>query len=219
MVPYRDIENLRGGSTIEITQIVEELESISKTATRVPGLRGRAIVDLDRLVGVGEELQSSIPADIQEAGEILKQKESVVNQAHLEARRIKEAAETEARELTTASHHEHQAKVDETEIVKAAASKAEEINQQALQESQEIVQDAQRRAFRIADESEAASASRREGADQYARETLFELEERLAGLLGQVRKGIDALGLETDARVPNRTERVAEPVQEAVAVS
>ena len=44
---------------------------------------------------------------------------------------------------------------------------------------------------------------RREGADQYAKETLFDLEERLASQLGQVRRGIDTLGLEVDNRVPS----------------
>ena len=48
-----------------------------------------------------------------------------------------------------------------------------------------------------------ASSVRRDGADQYARETLFDLEERLAGLLGQVRKGIDSLGIEAGTTVQN----------------
>ena len=41
--------------------------------------------------------------------------------------------------------------------------------------------------------------SRREGADHYAREVLFNLEEQLAEILGQVRKGIDALKLDVEA--------------------
>jgi vacuolar-type H+-ATPase subunit H len=161
------------------------------------------MVDMDRLVQVSEELRSSIPSDIQEAREILRQKESILNQTHLESRRIKEAAEQEAVSLTAAAQQEQETRVDETEIVKSAQSKAEQINQQALQEAQQIVQDAQRRSYRILDEAEAASTTRREGADQYARETLFDLEERLAGLLGQVRKGIDTLGFEVEARVPS----------------
>jgi vacuolar-type H+-ATPase subunit E/Vma4 len=161
------------------------------------------MVDQERLTRVGEELAHSIPSDILEAKEILKQKESIVSQAHLEAKRIKEAAGQEAMAMTNASQQEHLARVDETEIVKAGESKAEELNQEALQESQQIVQDAQRRAYRILDEAEAVSATRREGADQYARETLFDLEERLAGQLGQVRKGIDALGFGVETRVTN----------------
>ena len=202
------------GSTIEIEKIIQEVEAISNSATRVPGLRRRVMIDLDRLISVGEDLKSSVPSDIQEAREVLKQKESIVNQAHLESRRVKESAEQESQELMTASHQEHQSRVDETEIVKAAEAKAEEINQQALQDAQQIDQDAQRRSYRILEEAEATAGSRREGADQYARETLFELEERLSVLLGQVRKGIDALGLDVEARTADRSPTVAETLEE-----
>jgi hypothetical protein len=190
-------------SVIDIVQIIEELESIASSATKVPGLRRRVMVDMDRLVAVGGELRSSIPSDIQEAREILRQKESILNQTQLEARRIKEAALQEALSTRTSAEEEKQTKVDETEILKVAEAKADQVGQQGAQEAQQIMQDAQRRAYRIIDEAEAASTARREGADQYARETLFNLEERLAGLLGQVRKGIDALGIEVEARIPS----------------
>ena len=143
-------------------------------------------------------MRSSIPASVQEAGEILKQKESIINQAQLEARRVKEAAEQECQAIVASAREEQRARVDETEIVKAAETKAGETNQQALQEAQQVVQDAQRRAYRMVDEAEAAAAARREGADQYARESLFNLEERLSEQVGQVRRGIDALGLEVE---------------------
>ena len=145
------------------------------------------MVDLDRLVSVGEALRDSIPADMQEAREVLKQKDSIINQAHLESRRVKEAAQ-----------QEQMSRVNETEIVKAAETKAEEVHQEGLQGAQQTTQEAQRRAYRIADEADTAATARRDGADQYARETLFDLEERLASLLGQVREGIDVLGLEVE---------------------
>ena len=87
--------------------------------------------------------------------------------------------------------------------LKEAEQKGEQIHQAALQEAQEITQNAQRRAYEIMEEAEALVINRREGADQYARETLFELEERLAGVLAQVRRGIDTLGLEVDVKIPS----------------
>ena len=114
--------------------------------------------------------------------------------------RVKESAEREAITVTAAAREEQASKVDETEIVKGAHIKAEETNQGALQEAQEIVQDAQRRAYHIVEEAESVASMRREGADQYAREVLFNLEEQLAEVLGQVRRGIDALRLEASAQ-------------------
>ncbi len=188
---------------MDVVELIEELEGVIGSATRVPGLGKRVIVDSERLASIVQALQTSIPSDIQEAKEILRQKESLLNQTQLEATRIKESAAREVQLITNAAIQEQESKVDETEIVKEAQSKAQEVNQDALQESQQIIQDAQRRAYRIMDEAEAAAATRREGSDQYARETLFDLEERLSKLTGQVRRGIDALGAEAEAKMPS----------------
>ena len=180
-------------------QIVEELQTLVETGTRVPGFRRKVLIDIDRLDALGEELKVSIPAYIQEAEEILKQKESILNQAALEAQRIKTSAEQEAQVVTSAADETYETKVGESEVVKASEERADGIKDEAMTEAQQIVQDAQRRAYRIVDEAEAVAGTRREGADQYAREILFSLEERLAEVLGQVRRGIDALNLEVNA--------------------
>ena len=180
-------------------QIVEGLQTLVETGTRVPGFRRKVLIDIDRLDALGEELKVSIPACIQEAEEILKQKESILNQAALEAQRIKTSAEQEAHAVTSAADETHETKVGESEVVKASEERADGIKDEAMTEAQQIVQDAQRRAYRIVDEAEAAAGTRREGADQYAREILFSLEERLAEVLGQVRRGIDALNLDVEA--------------------
>ena len=170
------------------------------------------MVDPERLSKVVKDVASAIPADIQEAQEIIRQKESIINQAHLEGRRMKESGEREAEALMNAAQQEQLTRIDETEIVKGAEDKSQEINQQALQEAQQIVQDAQRKAYRIIDEAEAVSGTRREGADQYAREILFDLEERLADQLGQVRRGIDVLGLEVGTNGVGTNGVAAKPV-------
>ena len=131
--------------------------------------------------------------------EILKQKESILNQAALEAQRIKTSAEQEAQVVTSAADETYETKVGESEVVRASEERADGIKDEAMTEAQQIIQDAQRRAYRIVDEAEAVAGTRREGADQYAREILFSLEERLAEVLGQVRRGIDTLNLEVDA--------------------
>ena len=178
--------------------VIEELQSLVDTGTRVPGFRRKVLVDVDHLEALVEELRSSVPASFEEAEEILKQKESIINQVTLEARRIKGAAEQEAQAMTVAAERSHQSKVDESEIVKSSEGKAQVIQDEAMVEAQQIVEDAQRRAYRFMDQAEASANNRRDGADQYAREILFSLEERLAEVLGQVRRGIDALNLEVE---------------------
>ncbi len=198
-------------------QIVQELQSIVVEGTRVPGFRGRVMIDIDRLDTLGRELSNSVPAYIQEAEEIVKQKDSIINQAALEAQRVKSSAEQQAMSLTSEAQDEYQSKVAESEIIKAAEERGEVIKNDAMTEAQNIVQDAHRMAYRIIDEAEALANSRREGADQYAREILFGLEERLADLLGQVRRGIDALNMEVTAQRPEvaKAKEAAGAVQAA----
>ena len=165
-------------------------------------MRKKVMVDVDRLSAVTEQLSRTIPADILEAKEMLKQKDSVLNHTQLEARRIRDEAADEAEQIMSAAREEHASKVNDAEVLRAAQEKADQTNQSAMQEAQQIIQDAQRKAYRLIDEAERVASERREGADRYARETLFDIEERLSGMLGQVRRGIDTLGVEVEAQAP-----------------
>ena len=181
---------------MDMDAIVGEMQAIVDDGTRVPGFKNRLMVDIDRLSALENMIQTSIPASIREAATIIAQKESIVNQAYLEAQRMKKTAEQEASGIAQAAQEEHQAKVDESTIVASSQAKAEQIQGGAMTEAQQILQDAQRKAYRLLSEAEASAQGRIEGADQYAREVLFGLEERMSETLSQVRRGIDSLKTE-----------------------
>ena len=181
---------------MDMDAIIGEVQAIVDDGTRVPGFRNRLMVDVDRLSALEHMIQTSIPASIREAATVIAQKESIVNQAYLEAQRMKKAAEQEASGVAMAAQEEHQAKVDESTIVASSQAKAEQIQGGAMTEAQQITQDAQRKAYRLLSEAEASAQARIDGADQYAREVLFGLEERMSETLSQVRRGIDSLKTE-----------------------
>ena len=187
---------------MSMSTILDNVDSLITSSTRVPGFRRKVMIDVERLSELRQELDTSMPASVQEAHEVLKQKESIIKQAYLEAQRLKDTAEREAAALTAAAHREHQAKVDQAEIVRTAHAKAEEITMAAEQEAEQASEEARQRAGRAVREADAAATSRREGADQYSREVLFHLEERLSQVLGQVRRGIDVLQEEIEETVP-----------------
>ncbi len=83
----------------------------------------------------------------------------------------------------------------ETEVANAAEVRAEEIVDKAKRDGEAHTQDADRRLNAIIQEAEDQAEQRRSGADAYAREVLFTLEESVSDTLGQVRKGIDLLGI------------------------
>ncbi len=184
---------------MDFDQALQELQQLYASSSRVPGFRKKVMVDADEFAAVLNNIRTVMPADVQEARQILLQKDSILNQAYLEAQRVKTTAEEEVAAELKAAREEHQVKVGESEVTRTATTKAQETMDHAMSEAEDIVQDAQKRAYRIISESEDVAAARREGADQYAREVLFSLEEQLSEILGQIRRGIDTLRPEVDA--------------------
>jgi hypothetical protein len=88
---------------------------------------------------------------------------------------------------------------DQERMIRAAHEKAQAIVTEATSKHQELVDDHEivERARKTADiilrEAEERARKVREGADQYAMQLLGELEARLSGALGSVRKGREAL--------------------------
>jgi len=194
---------------LDFAQAIQDLQSLHNSSNRVPGLRKKVMVDGDRFTELITILKGSLPANVQEAEEILKQKDSMLNQAYLEAQRIKSTVEQQVSDEIEAARQEHAAKVGESEIVKAAEIRGQEIRDEAMVEAQEIVQDAQKRAVRTQSETDSYAATRRDGADQYAREVLFSLEEQLSEILGQIRRGIDSIRADSEISAPDIEIRVS----------
>jgi vacuolar-type H+-ATPase subunit H len=88
---------------------------------------------------------------------------------------------------------------DQERMIRAAQEKAQAIVTEATSKHQELVDDheiverARKTAEVILREAEERARKVRDGADQYAMQLLSELEGRLSGALGSVRKGREAL--------------------------
>jgi hypothetical protein len=106
---------------------------------------------------------------------------------------------------------------DQERMLRAAQEKAQAIVSEATEKHQELVEDheiaqrARKTAEVILREAEERARKVREGADQYAMQLLGELEARLSGALGSVRKGREALA--------PRAQQPAAPLAEAAAKS
>ena len=88
---------------------------------------------------------------------------------------------------------------DQERMIRAAQEKAQAIVSEATSKHQELVEDheiverARKTAEVILREAEERARKVRDGADHYAMQLLGELEARLSGALGSVRKGREAL--------------------------
>ncbi len=191
---------------MDFEQALQELQQLYASSSRVPGFGRKVMVDADMFTSVINNLQMAMPADVQEAREVLRQKDSILNQAYLEAQRVRSTVEEEVASHIAAATREHQERVSDSEVLKAAEAQGVKIRDDAMSSSEEIVQDAQRKAYAIVSEAEDIAASRRDGADQYSREVLFSLEEQLSEVLGQIRRGIDTLKPSLESPIPHNSQ-------------
>lgn len=184
-----------------MTQL-EDLEAMI-TGGRVPGT-ARTLVNLAKVTTVINEIKAELPTQINEAEGIVRQKEAIIKQAELEARRIRayadeeattirQLAEEQSSTLLTSSQAEAHRMVENTEITRVATENAAATESEARTRAGKMIDDAENRVNGILNEANTQAEQRRKGADNYAREVLFALEERVADTLGQVRGGIDLL--------------------------
>jgi len=174
---------------MDILTQVEQLEQLAGSGARVPGTR-KVLMDLDRVMELVDQMRLGIPKDILEAETILEKREAVINQALLDARRIKASAEEESR-----------TKVDDNEIVRQAEAQAEESLAEAKRRSTALVQDAQRKAHETVQEANSFGETRITEANRYTLEALYNLEEHLSSVLNTVRRGLDSLEEQKETKV------------------
>jgi vacuolar-type H+-ATPase subunit H len=189
---------------------LEDLEAIIVKG-RVPGT-ARTLVNLEKITAAINEMKDEMPTQMNEAEGVVRQKDAIIKQAELEARRIRayadeeattirQLAEEQSNTLLTTSQEEARRMVQENEITRVALEEATEIEADAQRRARTLIDDAETSVNNIVNEAETTSDQRRKDADRYAREVLFTLEERIADMLGQVRGGLDLLGARPTANV------------------
>ena len=118
-----------------------------------------------------DQLRLAIPQEVKSAAEVLSQKDHIIGQANLDARRTKAQAEDDYRE-----------RLEQNEITELAQKRADE-----------KISEAEERANRLIKQTETDAKSRLVDADAYALRSLRALERQLNNITESVRKGIDML--------------------------
>ena len=178
---------------MNIHELLSDLNELLESTNKVPGIKNKVFVNYEKLTNFSAKMKTSISDNIEEAEEIVKQKESIIKQAQLESYRVKNATEVEVQELMNAAEMQKKELVQESEIVKSANQEAIRIKNDLQNECEEMKKMAEMESSSMMEQAELFASERKEGANQYAKETLFELEERFSKMLGQVRKGLDSL--------------------------
>ena len=166
----REGEDREEGDIIDIINIIDRMETLIETSKSVP-VSGSVLIDKNKAMELVDQLRLAIPQEVRSAEEVLSNKDHIINQAQADARHTKSKAEDEFRQ-----------RLEQSELVALAESRAEE-----------TLRDADERAARVLERSEDEARTRQTEADAYALRSLRALERELAVLSGSVRKGIDVL--------------------------
>jgi cell division septum initiation protein DivIVA len=150
------------------------LETLLDTSKVVP-VSGNVLIDKKKVMELVDQLRLAIPQEYKAAQEVLAQKDQILNQAIVDARRTKARAEDEYRE-----------RLDQNEIIEKAQRKAEQ-----------TISEAEERAQRLINQSESSARSQVSEADAYSLHSLRNLERQLNSITASVRKGIDMLAQDT----------------------
>lgn len=151
---------------MDIINILDRLETLVNSSKKVP-YTDSAIIDRKKILDLLDQMRLNIPQEIKEAGEILYQKDQILNTAVMEARSSKTEAEAEF---------------------------MSKLSQSALQQkAEELFADADRKTQKQIEQVEKECAARRIEADSYALKSLRDLEQELTKISGSVRKGIELL--------------------------
>ena len=193
-----------------LTAQLENLETMIVKG-RVPGT-ARTLVNQQKISALINEMKKNLPDEITEAEGVVRQKDAIIKQAEIEARRIRayadeeattirQLAEEQSNTLLTTSQEEAKKMIQDTEITRKANENAIKIESIPNSRAEKKIDDAESRVNTILHDAGISAEERRKGADNYAREVLFTLEERIADTLGQVRGGIDLLDARPTADV------------------
>jgi hypothetical protein len=135
-------------STIELDQLIDELEDALAEGRRVP-FSGRLMVDEERILDIIDRMRVAVPEELKHAKRVIGEQDRLI-------------AEARARVQATLQEEGLQAAID---------SERERLLAMAERDAQII----------------------RSGADDYARQVLEELEQRLQKIMASVQNGLQEL--------------------------
>ena len=143
-------------------EMIDDIEVLIDEAKPARFSPGKIIIDRDVLVTVIEELRKQIPGEVERSHKIVLNKETILEDARIQAQNIIDQAAKEAGDL-----------IDGNEIVEMAKMRADEIEASANSHAKAVIQSANEEADQV-----------RLGALQYTKEIM----EDVQGYVSSVRE-------------------------------
>ena len=122
---------------MEIDNILEEIENLVASSNRVPFV-DKVMIDDVELFRLMDVLRSELPREIQDAYDIVKRRDDIIQAAQAEADRLLEGAKREATQTVEQAKSYAQKAVEESEIVQQAKAQERQIMEQTMAQAQQL---------------------------------------------------------------------------------
>jgi len=124
-------------SVHEMSVFVDEMEDLLCSAARVP-LTSKALVDQEQCLATLDVLRANWPLEVLRAQRVLAKEGKVLEQAELEAERIRQRAERQAALIMDQNPLVKMAEVRAQEIIEAAEQEADQTRRRAEQDARDV---------------------------------------------------------------------------------
>lgn len=182
-----------------VKQILEHIEELVLDSTKIP-IVNKLIIDEDKLFSLLDALSKTLPLEMDESKEIVKNKEILLAEAKARALELLQTSEARAREMLQTSEFKSK------EMLTYAETKSKELKESSEKESREKLEYAEAQSALILSEDETLKRVQQEvenlkkeslesynktkdDSDNYAEYILDTLETKLSRTLGLIRSG------------------------------
>lgn len=171
-----------------LIQEIEKLDSLVFNSFRVPFI-GKVLVDENSLLDQLDSIKMNIPDCLDQAIEILQQREKILMEAQQYAQKIVENAQRKATQMLNENTIRQQAESQAYQIKRQLQQDCENLQQKTIAEVEQIRQKIQQDAIRIRQQAIQEAEEIQNEADVYADKMLARLEKDLSDMLRVVSNG------------------------------
>lgn len=199
-----------GSEGLALKRQLQQLEEIILDSPRVP-LTHRTLVDEDRLLDYLDQVRLNLPGVFQEAEEILQSRAAILVQAQEYAQEIIKAAEQRAAQIADELRIVQQAELEAQRIRQGAQQECEALRQSTSAEIERVHQQVQQELEEMRRATLIDCEQLQVGADTYADRVLTDMEQQLSEVLRVVRNSRNHLR-ETSVQVHIAQEAPSPPM-------
>ena len=124
---------------VSIEELLDEMDALLDNSKGVPFVGGKAMVDVDRMRELIDDIRLHIPQEIRQARAVVMERNDIIADARKEAESITRKAEERARTMVDKEEIVRRATIQANEAITQAQTKAREIRKGATDYAEDIM--------------------------------------------------------------------------------